>query len=69
MKTALQELIEIIEKTRAKNGFCNSTLKNIHLEALILLEKEKEDILYVYNKGCEDGHNGFAEKSFEDIIQ
>ena len=66
MKTALQELIDYaIDKYGSDSNVANDLI----CQAMMLKKEEKENILYVYNKGCEDGHNGFAEKSFEDIIQ
>jgi hypothetical protein len=48
MKTALQELIEIIENKRESSGFYKSSLKSIHTEALMLLQKEQEQIEDAY---------------------
>jgi len=51
MKTAMQELIEIIKDKRKESDISNSLLRFCQFEAEKLLEKEKEQIIYSNKKG------------------
>ena len=61
MKTALQELIDIIEKKRDSSGFNRKSLKHIHTEALMLLQIEEEQIKLSFVAG-------YHCRSMEDMI-
>jgi len=51
MKTALQELIEIIKDKRKESDISNTLLRFCQIEAEKLLEKEKQQLKETWNDG------------------
>lgn len=49
MKTALNELIEIIKQKRKESEISNTLLRFVHDEVIRLLEIEKQQIINSYN--------------------